>query len=937
MVGTPVIEISDTVVDEKAGRVVFTLTLDRPSATTVGVNVATLDGTALAGTDYQALGAQPVAFAPGEMAKTVVVNLIDDATTEPGEYFSLVLSSPVGATLPDTQAKATIAASDAANVATPTISVADVVVSEGQGYAEFVVSLSAPSPLAVSVSYQTVQASALAIGYTNTPDFALIGNQTLSFAPGETLKTVRIALFDDALPENAESFHLNLYSPANGLLGTSLATATIIDNDGLPSLSIGSVLVSEKATVANFVVSLGKASTTPVSVTVVTVNGTAIVGQDYQALAPLTLVFAPGERTKTVSISILPNTSNEPDETFFVDAISQPANAILANTRGTATILGAGTGTTPSLKTTADLSNGDLLLALAQFSKAAYALREDEPRTNLSLANPYFNDVSPEADTALAKLKAAGWAFMEPGAFGPGLALSNADMKEDGQFHKGLLGGIYTNLNAAVLLARSADALVIAIRGTDDARFSKVSSIPALISGVKEVSGSTPDQNDWVTPGTHYAKLSELRTAITTYLELTANADIKHVYVTGHSLGASIGQIFMVNQKEIGENATWQAALFAAPGTKNFISGGGLTGNFWVSGDAIETAAFFNKNLGDDNYFEPTIAWKDGNLSQKQPFDLSSRGDDTSSDVGGELHSMSLYLHVVERLHSATGDNFDAFLMLGGIGTNYYQVLLNVDATLTRDFGDVIPLNDEWHWYKFSEPTKSTVSATGRIKGPFVLVGGTGSDHLTGSLLSDLLLPGSGSDFLDGGFGTDTVAYSGPRSSYTITKTSAGFTVTDGNGTDTLQSVERLKFSDGGIALDVGATQSAGAAQLLLGAVLGKDLLATKKPLIGTAIDLFDQGYNLQQLSGAVMRLDIWGLLANSGQPAATNTQIANYLLTTVLKAAPDAATLNASVMALDTETGAAQGNFLWHLAESAANQIQVGLVGLATTGLEFG
>ena len=164
--------------------------------------------------------------------------------------------------------------------------------------------------------------------------------------------------------------------------------------------------------------------------------------------------------------------------------------------------------------------------------------------------------------------------------------------------------------------------------------------------------------------------------------------------------------------------------------------------------------------------------------------------------------------------------------------------------------------------------------------------------------------------------------------------THANGTVID---TDTLESVERLKFSDGGIALDIGVTQSAGAAQLLLGAVLGKDLLATKKPLVGTAIDRFDQGYTLQQLSGAVMRLDIWGLLANSGQPAATNTQIANYLLTTVLKAAPDAATLNASVMVLDTETGAAQGNFLWHLAESAANQIQVGLVGLATTGLEFG
>ena len=118
--------------------------------------------------------------------------------------------------------------------------------------------------------------------------------------------------------------------------------------------------------------------------------------------------------------------------------------------------------------------------------------------------------------------------------------------------------------------------------------------------------------------------------------------------------------------------------------------------------------------------------------------------------------------------------------------------------------------------------------------------------------------------------------------------------------------------------------------------MLGKDLLATKKPLVGTGIDLFDQGYTLQQLSGAIMRLDIWGVLANGGQASATNTQIANYLLTTVNKAAPDAATLAAAVQAINTETGAAQGNFLWHLAESAANQVQVGLVGLATTGLEF-
>jgi len=83
------------------------------------------------------------------------------------------------------------------------------------------------------------------------------------------------------------------------------------------------------------------------------------------------------------------------------------------------------------------------------------------------------------------------------------------------------------------------------------------------------------------------------------------------------------------------------------------------------------------------------------------------------------------------------------------------------------------------------------------------------------------------------------------------------------------------------------------------------------------------------------MRLDIWGVL--TGSATATNTQIANYLLTTVSKVAPDSVTLAAAAASLDAETGASQGNFLSTLALSYANQTQVGLLGLVTTGLEYG
>jgi len=192
---------------------------------------------------------------------------------------------------------------------------------------------------------------------------------------------------------------------------------------------------------------------------------------------------------------------------------------------------------------------------------------------------------------------------------------------------------------------------------------------------------------------------------------------------------------------------------------------------------------------------------------------------------------------------------------------------------------------------------------------------------------------------IDGGAGLDTAVYSGARADYSLTKTSTGFNL--GNsalGSDALRNIERLKFTDGGIALDVGATQPAGQTTLLLGAVLPGRLVfdATKQPLLGAAIDLFDQGYSLQTLSGAVMRLPIWDILTGKGTP--TNTDIATYLLTNVNGVVPDGATLNTAVAAMDSETSfATQGNFLWHLAESSTNQTHVGLVGLAETGLAYG
>lgn len=217
------------------------------------------------------------------------------------------------------------------------------------------------------------------------------------------------------------------------------------------------------------------------------------------------------------------------------------------------------------------------------------------------------------------------------------------------------------------------------------------------------------------------------------------------------------------------------------------------------------------------------------------------------------------------------------------------------------------------------------------------LVGGLGHDTLRGLGGNDLLEGSVGNDYIDGGGGTDMAVFNNPRQAYSVSHRINDLTVRaneGSDGVDELRDVERLRFSDVNAAFDMDSSQVGGKAALLIGAVLGHDAVLTKKALVGQVIGLLEQGFTMQELSGAVMRLDIWGLLANGGNAGATNTQIATYLLTTVGGGvAPKETTLAAAVAALNQDP---QGDFLWHLAESSTNRYQVDLIGLSNNGLEY-
>ena len=210
-------------------------------------------------------------------------------------------------------------------------------------------------------------------------------------------------------------------------------------------------------------------------------------------------------------------------------------------------------------------------------------------------------------------------------------------------------------------------------------------------------------------------------------------------------------------------------------------------------------------------------------------------------------------------------------------------------------------------------------------------------------------------DLINGTTTTDTVLYSGSIRDYRVAKEVNGSytvidTVTNRNGSDVVVNVERIQFAPdlisgaNRIALDLAPTQATGKAALLLGAVLpGKLALdPSKYALMGTVIDLFDQGYSLQQLSGAVLRLPIWDAL--TGKPAPTTTDIATYLINNVYVGynailgvpGPKSSEMSNAIAQMSAETPSTQGTYLASLAISVINQTQIDLSGIQATGLPY-
>ena len=196
----------------------------------------------------------------------------------------------------------------------------------------FTVSLSEPTSVPVNVNFSTADGSATAgDDYQSTAG-------TLTFAPGETQKTVSVPIIPDTDIEPDETLFLRLSDPDNGRLAIAQGVG-IIESDDLPTVSINNLGVTEGNSGANdaaFEVNLSAASSQPITLNFNTVEGTATGGSDYQIVSG-SLTFNPGEVSKTIAVPIFGDVELESDETFFL-RLSEVTNARPSVVEGTVTI-----------------------------------------------------------------------------------------------------------------------------------------------------------------------------------------------------------------------------------------------------------------------------------------------------------------------------------------------------------------------------------------------------------------------------------------------------------------------------------------------------------------------------------------------------------------------------------------------------------------------
>ena len=318
----PEVSLSFTavLVGEDNGSADLEVRLSEVTPQQVTVRVSTADGTAISPRDFTAMDSTLV-FAPGETAKTVEIQILDDGSVEEDEQFTVSLSDvSAAATLgSDALARVTIEDDDALNVR---LRHATYLSTEGDVVEASVITIS-PVPGTVA-ELPIVVHVATADGTARGGKDFVADYWVLTIEPGETEVSFEVKILDDALFEPArEAFSLQLQSFDHAIrVSTSgQATVSITDNEDAPVVSVGPVAATEGSDLM-FPVSLDAVSDLEVSVEYSVAAGSASEGDDYVVRSPQKVLIAAGERSTHIRVGTVADGAAEGVETLTVTLLN---------------------------------------------------------------------------------------------------------------------------------------------------------------------------------------------------------------------------------------------------------------------------------------------------------------------------------------------------------------------------------------------------------------------------------------------------------------------------------------------------------------------------------------------------------------------------------------------------------------------------------------
>jgi Ca2+-binding RTX toxin-like protein len=656
----------------------------------------------------------------------------------------------------------------------PVLTVAAVVVGEGEGFVDLVFTLSAAATQTATVGWQLADPAG---------DLGLTSG-SVSFAAGALTQTVRIPITSDGVQERFESFVVSLANPVQLTLASTSTLITLVDDDaasGTPVISARDVQVDESAGTASFVVVLDRPSASAVTVNYATASGTAASGSDFTARSG-TLSFAAGEVAKTVSVDLVDDSLAEAAERFDL-VLSSPVGGSLGDARGTAQIgaSDAAVAATPELRVgdqRVSEADGwvDVLVTLSAPAAAAVSV-----------------GWATVAGTALAGsdfIASTGTLQLQPGQTSATVRLGLLDDTATESFEDFSLN-LSSPVNAT--LADASASIAIVDNDTPGVRvlsYGIGSDTYQVLSTSDVIVEAAGGGTDLVQASASYTLGDQVER-----LTLTGSAGLSG---TGNGLSNSItgnsGSNLLVggSGNDTLSGGSGNDSLDGGSGNDSLVGGAG--NDSYVVGSSTDRINETTTSASEIDSVTASLSWTLGanleTLVLTGTGALAGTGNAAANRITGNTGNNSLSgaggndtLSGGEGNDTLAGDAGNDLLdggagndsLVGGAGNDSYVVgsagdVVSETSTLA---GEVDSVSAALTWTLGSNLERLTLTGTSAINGTGntlanSITGNSAANSLSGGAGNDTLSGGSGNDRLDGGAGNDSLVGGTGNDSYVV-------------------------------------------------------------------------------------------------------------------------------------------------------------------------